>query len=139
MGQSTQEMIHTIVEAAESRKATDMVILDLRGISSVTDFFIICSGTSDTNVRAIGEVVKEKLKAAGTQPLGVEGQREGTWVLIDCVDVIFHAFHYETRTVFALEDLWKDAKRVSPDGTVEEPAEEQVEGPAKEQVEEPEG
>ena len=63
----------------------------------MTDSFIICSGSSDTNVRAIADAVREKLKEAGVKPFGVEGYREGTWILMDYIDFVFHIFHFEKR------------------------------------------
>jgi ribosome-associated protein len=112
MGLTTIELLQTAVRAAESRKATDAVILDLRGISSVTDFFIVCSGSSDTNVRAIADAVEETLKKEGRPPLGVEGRQEKTWILLDYVDFVVHVFQHEKRLAFALENLWEDAKRI---------------------------
>ena len=117
MGQTTIELLQTAVRAAKSRKAADAVILDLRGISSVTDFFIICSGTSDINVKAIAEAVEETLKKEGHPPLGVEGRLEKTWILLDYVDFVVHVFHYEKRLAFALENLWEDAKRIPVEST----------------------
>jgi len=112
MGMTTIELLQTAVRAAESRKATDSVILDLRGISTVTDFFIICSGTSDTNVRAIADAVEETLKKEGHPPHGVEGREEKTWILLDYVDFVVHVFQHEKRLAFSLENLWEDAKRI---------------------------
>ena len=112
MGLTTHEILQTAVEAAQSRKASDTVVLDLQGISSVADYFIICSGASDTNVKAIADAVEEKLKEAGVRPLGIEGRKEGTWVLLDYEDIVLHVFHFEKRLTFALEDLWKDAGRI---------------------------
>jgi len=112
MGMTTMELLQTAVRAAESRKATDAVILDLRDISTVTDFFIICSGTSDTNVRAIADAVEETLKKEGHPPLGVEGRQEKSWILLDYVNFVVHVFQHEKRLAFALENLWEDAKRI---------------------------
>ena len=103
------------VDAAEGRKATDIVALDLRGISSVTDYFVICSGSSNTNVQAIADAVEEKLAAEGVKPFGVEGRGEGTWVLLDYIDFVFHIFHHEKRAAFSLEELWSDAGRLEPE------------------------
>ncbi len=122
MGQTTIELLQTAVRAAESRKATDSVILDLRGISTVTDFFIVCSGTSDVNVKAIAEAVEETLKKEGHPPLGVEGRQEKTWILLDFFDFVVHVFQHEKRLAFALEDLWKDAKRIPVESTTEDAA-----------------
>ena len=116
MDTPASDLLRIGVAAAESKKATDIIALDLRDISSVTDSFVICSGSSDTNVRAIADAVREKLKEAGVKPFGVEGYREGTWILMDYVDFVFHIFLTEKRLAFALEDLWKDAPRL-PLGT----------------------
>ncbi len=110
---SAIELLRIGTEAAEGKKAENLIVLDLRGLSSVTDYFVICSGRSDTNVRAIADAVRESLAKAGLKPFGTEGYREGTWVLLDYVDFVFHVFHSEKRLAFALEDLWKDAPRLS--------------------------
>lgn len=112
MGLKTSELIEVAVRAAKDKKATDPVIMDLRGISSVTDYFVICSGRSDANVKAIANTVEEKLREAGLRPFGIEGRREGTWILMDYVDFVLHIFHHEKRLNYSLEELWKDAKRV---------------------------
>ncbi len=98
--------------AAEDKKAEDVVVLDLEGISSVTDFFLIAGGGSDTHVRAISDGIREKLAQEGIEPLGVEGYNEGTWILLDYVDFVVHVFHREKRIFFALEHLWSDAARL---------------------------
>ena len=112
MGGKTSDLLLTAVRTAEDRKATDTVVLDLKGLSTVTDYFIICSGRSDTNVKAIAEGIEEKLKQSGQRPFGVEGRREGMWILMDYVDFVIHVFHHEKRAALALEELWKDARRV---------------------------
>lgn len=96
-------------------KANDVVILDLRGVSDMTDFFVIASGTSDTHVRALGEHVIEDLKREGpgsgarTVPHHVEGLTQGRWVLLDYVDFVVHLFHPTLRGFYQLERLWSDA------------------------------
>jgi len=112
MGAKTSDLLQVAVSAAEERRASDIVVLDLRGLSMVTDYFIVCSGSSDTNVKAIADSVEAKLKEAGQRPFGIEGRQEGSWVLMDYVDFVIHVFQIEKRMAFALEDLWKDAKRV---------------------------
>jgi ribosome-associated protein len=84
----------------------------MRGLSAVTDYMIIATGSSDTNVRAIAEGVREKLLEKGERPFSVEGLQEGSWVLLDYVDFVVHVFHYEKRLFFGLEELWADAKPV---------------------------
>jgi ribosome-associated protein len=117
------ELLRIGIAAAADKRAADITALDLRGISSVTDSFIICSGSSDTNVRAIADAVREKLREAGVKPFGVEGYREGTWILMDYIDFVFHIFHFEKRLIFALEDLWKDAPRLPVDAAAPAAAE----------------
>jgi ribosome-associated protein len=90
-------------------KATDVVILDLEGVSDVTDYFVIASGTSDTHVRSIADHVMEEMKKRGMPAHHVEGSQQGRWVLIDFVDVVVHVFHPTLRSFYQLERLWGDA------------------------------
>ena len=113
MGGNTSDLLQAAVSAAEDRRASDIVVLDLRGLSVVTDYFILCSGSSDTNVKAIADSVEARLKEEGLRPFGIEGHQEGSWVLMDYVDFVLHIFQVEKRLTFSLEDLWKDAKRVN--------------------------
>lgn len=91
------------------RKAGDVVVLDLRGISSATDFFVVASGNSDIHVRAIADHVIEELKKEGVRPGHVEGKGTGRWVLIDYIDFVVHVFHPTARSFYQLETLWGDA------------------------------
>ena len=97
----------------DDMKAKDIVVLDVRGISSVTDYFVIASGTSARHVDALGEEVKLKLKEAGVRPTHVDGATSGSWVLLDYFTVMVHVFHHETREFYNLEGLWDEAPRVS--------------------------
>ena len=96
---------------ALERKALDVVIIDVRGRTSYTDFIVIASGTSDRHVQAIAELVDATLHQSGAPCLSREGTREGQWALIDFGDVIVHVFHQFTRDVYDLEDMWRDAPR----------------------------
>ncbi len=101
-----------VARAAElslERKGRDGLVLDLRGISNATDYFVIVSGDSDTHVRAIAEHVMEGLKAEGARPAGVEGLSAGRWVLLDYIDAVIHVFHPAAREYYQLERLWGDA------------------------------
>lgn len=98
-------------ELAMERKATDLVVLDLRGISSATDFFLLGSGSSDVQVRSIAEHVIEEMRAEGVRPGHVEGLEGGHWVLIDYIDFVVHVFHPQARSFYQLEGLWGDAPR----------------------------
>ena len=93
-------------------KANDVVLLDLRGVSDMTDFFIVASGTSDTHVRSIGERLSEEMKKAGAPAYHVEGLTKGRWVLLDFVDFVVHVFHPTLREFYQLERLWSDAESV---------------------------
>jgi ribosome-associated protein len=97
------------VELALDRKAQDLLVLDLRGISTATDWFLVASGTSDTHVRSIAEHVIDEMKKIGVRPGHVEGLRGGRWVLIDFIDFVVHVFHPAAREFYQLERLWGDA------------------------------
>jgi ribosome-associated protein len=92
-------------------RANDVVMLDLRGVSDMTDFFVIASGTSDTHVRALGEHVLDELRREGAVAHHVEGLTQGRWVLLDYVDFVVHIFHPTLRNFYQLERLWSDAER----------------------------
>lgn len=94
-------------------KANDVVVLSLKGISDMTDYFVIASGTSDTHVRALGEHVQEGLKKDGNLAHHVEGLPQGRWVLLDYVDFVVHLFHPTLRNFYQLERLWSDAQVVA--------------------------
>jgi len=103
--------VRRVVELSHERKAHEISVLDLRGISSATDWFVIASGTSDVQVRAIAEHIVEQLKAEGTRADHVEGMSGGRWVLLDYIDFVVHVFHPHARTFYQLEGLWGDAPR----------------------------
>ena len=96
------------------KKAYQVRILDVRNLSSLTDFIVLASGSSDRQVQAAAESVHLGLKKEyGTMPLGIEGQNEGRWVLIDYGDVMVHVFHEPVRDFYDLDGLWSDAREVS--------------------------
>lgn len=101
------------VERVLDHKAEDLVLLDVRGISTFADFFLICSARSSRQVQGIADRLEEALREKGLRPLGVEGRREGHWVLMDYADVIVHIFHEPIRRVYDLESLWSEAKVVN--------------------------
>jgi ribosome-associated protein len=101
-----------IVEAAVELKAEHPVTLDMRNLTSYADTFVILTGRSDRQVRAIADAILKTLKSRNEHPLGVEGMDDGNWVLIDCNDAIVHVFDPETRIQYDLERLWRDAPRV---------------------------
>jgi ribosome-associated protein len=99
-------------QVAIDNKAQDVVLLDLRGVTDMTDFFLIVSGTSDTHVRSLGEHVMAELKTEGSPAHHVEGLEKGRWVLLDFVDFVVHVFHPTLRNFYQLERLWADAEEV---------------------------
>lgn len=92
--------------AIDELKGQDVVELDVRKLTDVTDYLLVVSGRSARQVKAIAENVIEKAKAAGVRPLGVEGLEDGEWVLVDLCDVVVHVMQPETRTYYELEKLW---------------------------------
>jgi len=100
------------LEAAIEKKAQDPVLLELKGIASFTDFFLLCSGKSDRQVQAIAQAIEEALKKKGNRPLGIEGVEEGKWALLDYGDVVVHIFLEPVRKFYDLEGLWIDAPRI---------------------------
>ena len=93
-------------------KANDVVLLNLSGVTDMTDYFVIASGTSDTHVRAIGEHLITELKKEGVRVHHVEGVQQGRWVLLDFVDFVVHIFHPTLRSFYQIERLWSDAEAV---------------------------
>lgn len=100
---------------ALKKKAVDTVVLDLSDLTVIADYFVICSGESTTQVRAIAEFIEGEFSKEGRRPLGIEGLDYGHWVLIDYSDVIVHIFEKETRHYYGLEKLWMDAGIVEVD------------------------
>jgi len=100
------------IKAALGKKAMDLVVLDVRKLSSIADVFIICTGRSNRQVLAIAEHIQVDLKKHGIKPLSVEGKKEGHWVLLDYGHVIIHVFYEPVRSFYDLEGLWIDAERI---------------------------
>jgi ribosome-associated protein len=102
-------------ELADNKKAEDIAVLDVRKLSSVTDYFVIATGTSHPHLRAIVEEISGRLRDEyDLRPSRSEGSTNGSWVVLDYFDVIVHVMHLETRKHYDLEGLWGDAKPVSP-------------------------
>jgi ribosome-associated protein len=109
---SSKEKAILCAQAALDHKAIDLAILEVKKLSSFADYFVICSGSSDRQVQAIASYIEEKLGKQGLYPLGIEGKREGRWVLLDYGDVIIHIFYEPIREFYDLERLWSDAPKV---------------------------
>ncbi len=105
------------VRAAQDRKALDLDVLDLKGISSFTDFFLLCCGTSTRHTQAICDAIIERLEKSGIPPAHVEGYSQAEWILLDYLNFVVHIFSQRARQFYDLERLWKTAARVSvPEG-----------------------
>jgi ribosome silencing factor RsfS/YbeB/iojap len=102
-------LAQVVFAALADMKAVNIKALDVRGLSDVTDTMVVASGNSDRHVRSIADRVVERCKAAGFRPLGIEGQRDGEWVLLDLHDLILHVMLPRTREFYALEKLWEGA------------------------------
>jgi len=98
--------------AATAKKATDLVLLDLREVASFTEYFLICSGASARQVQAISNAIEEELLKRGKRPLHIEGYSSAEWILLDYGDFIVHVFGHVSRRFYDLERLWRDAKRI---------------------------
>lgn len=112
---SSATLAQRAAELCLDLKANDVVILSLKEVSDVADFFIIASGTSDTHVRSIADHVNVELKKEGTAVHHVEGLTQGRWALLDYFDCVVHVFHPSLRSFYQLERLWGDAEVVSVD------------------------
>jgi ribosome-associated protein len=104
-----RELLMTAVKAADDKRAEDIMVLNMKGISLIADYFIICHGNSDKQVQAIAREIREKAEEQGYGLKRIEGFDEARWVLIDIGDVVVHVFHKEERGYYNLERLWGDA------------------------------
>jgi ribosome-associated protein len=111
-GLETEDAVMIAAHAASDKKATDLVVLDLRKVASFTEYFVICTGTSTRQVQAISDAVEEALRKNGKRPLHIEGYSSGEWILLDYGDFIAHVFGAASRRFYDLERLWRDAPRV---------------------------
>lgn len=110
-----QKLVQLAVEAADDKRAEDIVVLDMKGISLVADYFIICHGNSEKQVQAIAKETKDKAEESGVSVRRLEGYDEARWILVDLDHVIVHVFHKEERNYYNLEKLWGDAPHLNID------------------------
>jgi ribosome-associated protein len=104
--------ITAAIDAAQGRKATDVIVLDLRKTAAFTDYFLICTGANARQVHAIADAVEEALKAKKARPTHVEGYQRAEWILLDYFDFVVHVFSSNARQFYGLERLWGDASRI---------------------------
>jgi ribosome-associated protein len=109
----SRELTRKACDAADSKKARDIKILDIKDISPITDYFIICSGSSSIQVKAIADEIYDKLTECGISLYHKEGYDTAKWILLDYGDVIIHIFHEEDRSFYNLERLWADAEVIN--------------------------
>lgn len=100
------------IQAAQGKKALDIVVMDLRNMNAITDYFIICSGRSSRQVMAIAEHIQKEMRNSRIRPLGVEGQGSGHWILLDYGHIVIHIFYDPIRRFYNLEGLWSDVPRI---------------------------
>lgn len=108
----TETEVMIAARAATDKKATDLVVLDLRQVASFTEYFLICTGASTRQVQAVSNAVEEALLTSGKRPLHIEGYSSAEWILLDYGDFIVHVFSQASRRFYDLERLWRDAPRV---------------------------
>ncbi|MEG6571874.1 ribosome silencing factor [[Clostridium] cellulosi] len=107
-----KEILKEAVKILNGRKAEDIKAIDIAGISILADYFLIASGSSTTQVRALAEELEFKLSEIGVEPLRVEGMQSSTWIILDYGSVVIHIFHRDTRSFYNLERLWADGREV---------------------------
>ncbi|MBU3694758.1 MAG: ribosome silencing factor [Rhodocyclaceae bacterium] len=111
---NSEQLKDTVIDALEDIKAQDLAVLPVRHLTSLTDYMVIATGTSNRHLRSLANEVQEKVKAAGGEVLGVEGEQAGEWVLIDLGDVVVHVMQAQVRDYYNIDELWGgDASRVA--------------------------
>ena len=108
----SKELLETVVKAADSKRAEEIVALDVANVSLLADYFVIMQANSERQVKAIADEIEEKVAAAGVQVRDIEGKNAANWVLLDFGDVVVHVFRTETRQFYNLEKLWAEAPLV---------------------------
>lgn len=114
------ELAQICAQAALDTKAEELVILDVRGLTTFTDYFLIMNGKSTRHVQALAETIEAKLRSKRVKASSAEGLREGMWVLLDFDDVVVHIFYHEQRKFYDLEGLWSEGKRIEIEQTPED-------------------
>jgi ribosome-associated protein len=112
MSITSDELVSMAAKAAEDKKAMNIIALNIKGLSIIADYFLICHGNSDVQVQAIATEIKKKAEEKGQSVRRIEGFDSARWVLVDLGDVVVHVFHRDEREFYNLERLWSDAKVV---------------------------
>jgi ribosome-associated protein len=115
------EALKIAVNAADNKKAHDLVALDITGIATFTNYFLFCTGDSSRQMQAIADEIEKRLKEHGLRPSHVEGYQNSEWILMDYMDLVVHIFSKNARTYYDLERLWRDGKKIEVEQFIEEP------------------
>ena len=118
-------LVSLVKAAMDDMKASNVKVLDVHGLTDIADFMVIASGNSDRHVKSIAERVVQSAKAAGRRPFGVEGEKDGEWVLVDLPDVMVHVMLPRVREFYALEELWDNAPRMAAEAAAPRPVRKQ--------------
>lgn len=110
--ETSEQLLRRVVAAAQNKKAEEIILLDLKGVASFTDYFLICSGTNPRQIQAVADEIGRELGRRGLQPLHIEGYNQAEWVLLDYVDFVVHIFSERARAYYSLERLWRTARRL---------------------------
>ena len=114
------EALKIAAAAADDKKAHDLVALDISGIASFADYFLLCTGDSSRQMQAIADEVEKRLKVSGLRPSHVEGYQNSEWILMDYIDLVIHIFSKTARAYYDLERLWRDGKKLDTDKIIQE-------------------
>ncbi|MBI5975770.1 ribosome silencing factor [Staphylococcus canis] len=110
---NSKQLLELSMEAIDKKKAEDIISITMKGISDMTDYFVVCHGNNERQVQAIARAVKDAAHEAGIEVKRIEGMNEGRWILIDLVDVVVHIFHKDERDYYNIEKLYQDAEILS--------------------------
>ncbi|HTY63759.1 MAG TPA: ribosome silencing factor [Acidobacteriota bacterium] len=113
------EALKIAVNAADDKKASDLVVLDISKIASFANYFLICTGDSSRQMQAIADEVEKRLKVTGVRPSHVEGYQNSEWILLDYMDLVIHIFSRNARVFYDLERLWRDARKMDAGAMIE--------------------
>ena len=116
----SRELAEIAVKALDSKKGKEIRLIRIDKITTLAEYFVICTGTSNTQINALGDAVEKELTEKGEEPLHREGYRGGTWVLLDYGSIAIHVFNQEARAFYGLERLWQDGKSVDLSGVIDE-------------------
>lgn len=109
----TSDLIKFIYESLDKRKAEDIIVLDIKGLSSIADYFIVASSNSERGVKSLSENLLKDMKKELKMKVKIDGVNDKRWIVIDTGDVIIHVFHSETRKIYDIESLWYEAKKIN--------------------------